>query len=51
MALNMYHDITECHDYIRDLQQETLTKSGKILARIRTDKGATPIFNVPVSNL
>lgn len=51
LALDMYHGVTECHYYIRDLQRDTLIKSDKILARIRTDKVATPIFNFPVSNL
>ncbi|MDM3872415.1 hypothetical protein QSV34_13770 [Porticoccus sp. W117] len=51
LAVDMYHGISECLYYVRDLKEGTLKKHGKLLARIRTDEVSTPIINFPISNI
>ncbi|QEP44734.1 hypothetical protein D5085_17285 [Ectothiorhodospiraceae bacterium BW-2] len=51
LAVNMYHGISECRYYIRDLASGEIVVTNKVLARVRTDKFATPIFSFPLSHL
>ncbi|MCO7225518.1 hypothetical protein [Pleionea sp. CnH1-48] len=51
LAVDMYHGISECLYYIKDADTQEVTRKGKILARVRTDKFATPIFSFPISNI
>ncbi len=51
LALDMYHGITECHYFIRNLEDNTITRSNRFLARVRTDKVATPFISFPFSHL
>ncbi|MBF0471300.1 MAG: hypothetical protein HQL48_07975 [Gammaproteobacteria bacterium] len=51
LAVKMYHGIAECRYYITDHQGGEVARGGRRLARVRTDKFATPLFNFPISNL
>lgn len=51
LAVDMYHGIAEGNYYLTDLRDGKMVKKGTIKARVRTDKFATPIFSVPVSNI
>ncbi len=50
LAMDMYHGITEAKLFITDVNTKAIVSRKKMLARVRTDKIATPIFSFPVSS-
>lgn len=51
LAVDMYHGIAECNYFLEDLTENRLLKTGKINARVKTDKFTTPIFGFPISDI
>lgn len=51
LALDMYHGITEGYAVIRSEDEESVRKTERLLARIRSDKVSTPFIDFPVNQL
>ncbi|MCU4674657.1 hypothetical protein N7931_03330 [Catenovulum sp. 2E275] len=51
LAIDMYHGIAECTYYLEDLATNRIVKTGKVNARVKTDKFTTPIFGFPISDI
>lgn len=51
LALNMYHGVSELYFYIKDNATQSVVRTDRQKAHIRTDKLSLPIITIPVSTL